>query len=347
VLGQAQKPQLRLLGIAAAIVTVLTVPGVGGADPTTSADALRQENANLAARSRAAVLSLYSLDSRLEAARARLADLQAQAGVLRRERASLTRQLGVARAGMSVSQRHLASRLRLLYEQGDVTAMEVLLGAKSLDEALTGLDNLDRVATQDQSVLAQLRTAKRQLATATTSLAARVTKLEAATRAAAATASSLERAKAERSAYVSSLANERQLNSAQISSLEAAAQAATIRTQQLTRTTSDATFGSAVASGAPPAAVAAPVAGARTITVSATGYALSGTTATGLPVGWGVAAVDPRVIPLGTHMTIPGYGEAVAADTGGAVVGATVDLWFPSVGQAQAWGRRTVTITLH
>ena len=53
------------------------------------------------------------------------------------------------------------------------------------------------------------------------------------------------------------------------------------------------------------------------------------------------------MIPLGTRMTIPGYGEAVAADTGGAVRGATIDLWFPSAAQARAWGRRTVTITLH
>jgi 3D (Asp-Asp-Asp) domain-containing protein len=88
-------------------------------------------------------------------------------------------------------------------------------------------------------------------------------------------------------------------------------------------------------------------AGARTVTVSATGYALTGQTATGLPVGWGVAAVDPSVIPLGTHMTVPGYGEAVAADTGGAIVGGTIDLWFPSVAQANAWGRRTVTVVLH
>jgi 3D (Asp-Asp-Asp) domain-containing protein len=87
--------------------------------------------------------------------------------------------------------------------------------------------------------------------------------------------------------------------------------------------------------------------GGRSITVSATGYALPGRTATGLPVGWGVVAVDPSVIPLGTHMTIPGYGDAVAADTGGAVIGSTIDLWFPSVAQANAWGRRTVTITLH
>ena len=94
------------------------------------------------------------------------------------------------------------------------------------------------------------------------------------------------------------------------------------------------------------AAPVAPTPGGRTLTVTATGYSMPGTTATGLHVGWGVAAVDPSVIPLGTHMTIPGYGVAVAADTGGAVVGATIDLWFPTTAQANAWGRRSVTIVL-
>jgi 3D (Asp-Asp-Asp) domain-containing protein len=46
-------------------------------------------------------------------------------------------------------------------------------------------------------------------------------------------------------------------------------------------------------------------------------------------------------------MTIPGYGSGVAADVGGAVQGASIDLWFPTRAQALAWGRRVVTITLH
>jgi len=74
---------------------------------------------------------------------------------------------------------------------------------------------------------------------------------------------------------------------------------------------------------------------------------LPGSTATGLPVGWGVVAVDPSVIPLGTRITVPGYGDAVAADVGSGVHGTMIDLWFPSVVQAQGWGRRTITITLH
>jgi 3D (Asp-Asp-Asp) domain-containing protein len=57
-------------------------------------------------------------------------------------------------------------------------------------------------------------------------------------------------------------------------------------------------------------------------------------------------AVDPSVIPLGTRLTIPGYGAGVAADTGGNVHGNVIDVWFPTRQQALAWGRRTVTITL-
>src|SRR5207237_3271739 len=96
----------------------------------------------------------------------------------------------------------------------------------------------------------------------------------------------------------------------------------------------------------PSTATAAPARG-RTLTVLATAYILRGRTATGAPVGYGVVAVDPSVIPLGTRMTIPGYGEGVAADTGGSIHGAVIDLWFPTDSEAAAWGRQTVTITLH
>ena len=83
------------------------------------------------------------------------------------------------------------------------------------------------------------------------------------------------------------------------------------------------------------------------MTVTATAYSTEGATATGLPAGWGTVAVDPSVIPLGTRLTIPGYGDGVAADTGSAVAGSTIDLWFPTEQQALAWGRRVVVVTLH
>jgi 3D (Asp-Asp-Asp) domain-containing protein len=82
------------------------------------------------------------------------------------------------------------------------------------------------------------------------------------------------------------------------------------------------------------------------MSVYATGYCLTGTTATGLPVGPGIVATDLSVIPLGTRMTIPGYGEGVAADTGGAIMGARIDVWIKDCGAASAF-TRTVTITFH
>jgi len=356
VLGQAQTPCRRLLGIAGIAFVVLAVPAVGGADPTTSADALRREDASLAAQSHTALLSLYSLESRLGAARARLAALEAQERRLRAERASLGRQLAVARAGVAISQRRLSSHLRLLYEQGDVTAIEVLLGSKTLDDAVTGLDNLGRAAALDERVLAQVKSARLRLGSAARGVDARTARLAVSRREASATAAALVEAQAERRAYLARLASRRRLNAAQIDRLEAQARAARERTRALA-SAPDVAPEAPVATVAPEAApaaavevaevseVAGEVAG-RTLTVTTTGYSLDGTTATGLAVGWGVAAVDPSVIPLGTTMTVPGYGTAVAADTGGAVTGATVDLWFPTVAQALAWGRRTVTIVL-
>ena len=89
-----------------------------------------------------------------------------------------------------------------------------------------------------------------------------------------------------------------------------------------------------------------PVHSGNTLLVSSTAYALPGTTATGLPVGQGVCAVDPSVIPLGTRFDVPGYGSCLAADTGSAIVGARIDVWVPTEAAAIGWGQRDVTITL-
>ena len=69
-----------------------------------------------------------------------------------------------------------------------------------------------------------------------------------------------------------------------------------------------------------------------------------GLTAMGIPATYGVVAVDPDVIPLGSRVYIPGYGEAIAADTGGAIYGYRIDLCMESYGEAMDFGRRNVTV---
>jgi len=91
--------------------------------------------------------------------------------------------------------------------------------------------------------------------------------------------------------------------------------------------------------------------GGRKMRVETTGYAPGSggadhRTATGAAAVRGVIAVDPKVIPLGTHVYVPGYGYAVAADTGGAIDGRRIDLCFGSYDEAIQWGRRSVTIII-
>lgn len=85
------------------------------------------------------------------------------------------------------------------------------------------------------------------------------------------------------------------------------------------------------------------------MTVEATAYIPSdgggsGITATGMVAQHGVIAVDPRVIPLGTRVYIPGYGEAIAADTGGAIRGNRIDLCMNTYREAINFGRRNVEV---
>jgi 3D (Asp-Asp-Asp) domain-containing protein len=70
----------------------------------------------------------------------------------------------------------------------------------------------------------------------------------------------------------------------------------------------------------------------------------SGYTASGYRAGHGIVAVDPHIIPLGTKLYIPGYGFAIAGDTGGAIVGRRIDLGFDSLSDAMAFGRRPVKV---
>ncbi len=85
---------------------------------------------------------------------------------------------------------------------------------------------------------------------------------------------------------------------------------------------------------------------ATAYTAYCAGCSGTGVTATGRQAGHGVVAVDPRVIPLGTRMYIPGYGHAVAGDTGGAIRGNRIDLGFNSNAAANQFGRRAITVYL-
>ena len=286
-------------------------------------------------------LELYALESNLASARARIAELDRRHARLAAEQASSRRGLRVATAAMQASQSTLATLVRRLYVAGETDPIAIVLGAGSIDEALTGIDSLRRTARQSRTVRDQATATRRTVAAQVRALAVRAreaARLEAEARAQAA---SLATAVEQQRAYLADLRRREGLARA------AAAQRDAATAQRTSASLTAAAQAPVVLTSAPaePVVEQEPQAvRGRSLTVDAVAYSLPGNTASGLPVGHGVVAVDPTVIPLGTRMIVPGYGAAVAADVGTAVKGLLIDLWFPSLAEAQAWGRRTVTI---
>lgn len=373
----AQRHTIPVFAVLAGFLLVLGVPApVPAQNP--GVGQLRQHEASLATQSRATVVELYGLESRLAQARSDMARIESHARALARAQASIRHRLKAARRTMAAAQRGLGDQLRYLYEQGVPDPIAVVLGSTSLEDAIAGLDAVHRARHATMEVLHQARSARTDLLVARRQLAVQVSRTNETRSRLADTAAGLERARAERTDYLSRLRREQELTAGQISRLEQQAQEARARAEAVSRetgptaaTTTAAPFTpapaptdagpSTVDSSVPPPAPVESVAGVTpttpsaapppprpggTMTVYATGYCLKGTTATGLPVGTGIVATDPSIIPLGTRMTIPGYGEGVAADTGGSIQGRRIDVWIKSCAAAAAFGR-TVTITFH
>ncbi|MBV8562309.1 MAG: hypothetical protein JOZ56_04405 [Actinobacteria bacterium] len=334
-------PRAALLGAVLALAAGSTALAAGPGDRA-KAHRLDVEAQALDTKAHHALLEVYALDQHLAAAQRRLGSLAAQSAALRAREDVLAQQAGAARATLEVSQQQLADHLRSLYETGSPDPLAVVLGATSLQDAIAKLDSLSRIADQNQQVVQVTLSARSQVARALAALAGERRRVDAALAAAAAAQQQLASTRSQRLSYVGSLRSRARLKQAQVRSLLAAARASEVKSQQIVAQPTPATPAPAPLPTQQPAP-----SGGRSLTVTATGYSLPGHTATGLPVGWGIVAVDPSVIPLGTKLTVPGYGEAVAADVGSAVRGLDIDLWFPTLAQAQAWGRRTITITLH
>ena len=82
----------------------------------------------------------------------------------------------------------------------------------------------------------------------------------------------------------------------------------------------------------------------KKIKMKATAYSGGGYCANGKRCKVGRVAVDPNVVPLGTWLYVKGYGFCQACDTGGAIKGKRIDLYFNSEGRCSDYGVQSTDV---
>lgn len=352
----SQRLVLLLAALAGGAILTASLAAPGGADTAPAlrarADALRADRAATARAEQRALLALYAAEAAVGRARVEASLLESRSQALAAEESTARRRADAVRRSLQASQARVAEILEALYVQGEADPMAALLGASSLDEAMTALESLERAARQNRRLAAQARDQARRLAGLQLELAQRREALDAALVEAAAAAGQLERAATSREATLNGIRRLGAVADQRLATLLAQARAAERVSARITKSAGAEAVTVApetdtAAASTPAAASPTPADGTRTLVVDAVAYHLPGHTASGLPVGPGIVAVDPSVIPLGTRMFIPGYGPGVAADTGTAIKGNIIDLWMPSTAAARRWGRKTVTITIY
>jgi cell wall-associated NlpC family hydrolase len=137
------------LGLAALVLLAVFGVGAATADPTISS---KREQAQ------AILVQIRDMDSSLSHAieAYNLANIQLDS--IDKELQANGRHLTIAKSSLAIAQDHIAKRLRALYINGDSgNAVEVILGARSLDDLLDRLDIAQRVGGQDSQVLKDVR----------------------------------------------------------------------------------------------------------------------------------------------------------------------------------------------
>jgi 3D (Asp-Asp-Asp) domain-containing protein len=309
---------------------------VGLALPATHA---RPAPAATGPRERAALVELFATDAALaraqqeeQGARERLARVHADLRGLRVR-------LAAARANQRATQRALALRLNEIYRARPLDTLAVLLEARSWSDVSAGLDLLDRLSQSDSSLVRSARAWHAALRGQSRTLNAAEARASAEQSAWHARVAALQAADAAHRALLAQLRRQR------VHAVTVLASVAHHDVQRARRVVRPQPHGGGSTSTPLPPAPAKPsLAAGTTLSVSSTAYSLPGHTASGLPVGPGICATDPRVIPLGTRFEVPGYGPCVAADTGSSVIGATIDIWMPNE-RAAVYGTQTITIT--
>lgn len=239
----------------------------------------------------------------------------------------------------------LKKRVRAMYMNGKSSYLQIVFSSKSFSDLLSNVNTVTSVMNFDNNILSNVEKEKKNILVQKENLSYANKQLQALKTSNESTLSKLNNdIKQEKTLLASATEKEKQLIDKQKAEEEAAARAKQLAAQKVATANNTRNTLNVSLFGGP-----APV--GKTISVVATAYSDNGCTSTGPhtsrnPGGYSTIAVDPRVIPLNSKVYVQGYGYAIAADTGGAIIGNRIDVFFPSDAECESWGVRTVSVTI-
>jgi 3D (Asp-Asp-Asp) domain-containing protein/peptidoglycan hydrolase CwlO-like protein len=300
-------------------------------------DELQAQSGELDASYQQALSDMVAVDSEVNRYNSDITGAGQRRDEIQAEIQTEQQNLGEIEARLSSQQASLEKRLLSTYKSDDVSYLDVVLGAGDFDDFLNRVDMVNIIAEEDRQLIDSIRDSKTSIEDKLTTLSQKQDELASLIDELSSAQDNLLAAQARQEQVVANIKAQMADNESQLTQLQDQAAAIETSMSQIQDTAAD----SGGDSGYSP-----PPAGGSSFTMTATAYCLGGTTATGMPVGRGVIAVDPSVIPLGSRVHVSGYGDAIAADTGGAIRGNKIDVWLPC-GEAYSWGVRTVTVTVY
>lgn len=223
-------------------------------------------------------------------------------------------------------------RIRSMYISGTGSYLEVLLASDNLSDFISRFDMITQVIKFDNQVIAKLKEKKQAIAKEKDNLKHENEKLEALKTANESTLLNLNKEIKEQKTLLSKATEEEKQLLAENAS------------RQLAYNNSKNSNGGTLSRG-----TSKSLSYSQVLNMQSTAYSGDGITASGAatrrdPDGYSTIAVDPRVIPIGSTVYVEGYGYAIAQDTGGAIKGNIIDVFFHSESEANSWGRRPVKV---
>jgi len=226
---------------------------------------------------------------------------------------------------LSVKKDELKSRVIYSYKYGNDTVVKMMLSVRDINEFITSLYILKNIMKKDAELITEIRLDKEVYDRVLRKSEEKKKQLEATQKDQQDEQVKLEAALQKSNILLEQIKGER--SSVQKTLVDIRARIAEIQPQGITLAGEWKVVATAYYSGGG-------------------GLNGDGITATGLRARKGIVAVDPRLIPLGTKLYIEGYGQALAADTGGWIKGDRVDLCFDSLDECYRYGRRKIYVYL-